>query len=553
MFLRLMSVVGFLLVLPVMVASAAEGSHYAAAVMSKTKPVLYWELNETNGPARDAAATARGANDGVYENVTFGGPGPRPVDGLSKMDSQNTAPSVNRRGAVRYARVKTTAGVPTDRYSVQGWFRSTLPFAANAVHTLFGRGNGAGEARDTVGVGGSWNLSPLGKLYFYEPVTGKVIAGTTTLRPDRWYHVVMVRDGANVKVYLNGRMEIDTEAGAWPGGDGEQLTAGNRADYASMQYAYGLEGLVDEVGVWDRPLVVGEVNELYTLAGPIPLPPAFALFADAATPQPCFLAQAGKAQAVIVVGQKSDPFYRWVAGEVQRYLRELTGAELPIVTSDAIPAGQSILVVGGPQANPLSAAAEQNKLVDFAGLKPEGFIVQTLDLDGRPALVIGGNDEAATMYAAYELVERLGVAFQITGDIIPQRRPDLKLPAASVRMEPALKNRGLHMRHFVMPWMGLEDFRRMIDQMAKLKYNYLEFYWYVGEPWNEYSYKGEKRQIDALYTKDSGYLTWHETAGSHTAKDVKIGRELFQQERVCAGIRTGPEPGASLRGGPAVA
>ena len=36
-----------------------------------------------------------------------------------------------------------------------------------------------------------------------------------------------------------------------------------------------------------------------------------------------------------------------------------------------------------------------------------------------------------------------------------------------------------------MPWMGLEEFRRIIDQMAKLKFNYLEFDRYVGAPYIE--------------------------------------------------------------------
>lgn len=261
---------------------------------------------------------------------------------------------------------------------------------------------------------------------------------------------------------------------------------------------------------------------------------AFDQFTDTVTPQAYFLAQAGQPKALIVIGKESAPFYRWVAEEVQHYLQELTGAVLPIISSDDISGDKPCLALGGPMVNPLSEAAEQKQLVNFAGLEPEGFIIQTIDIDAQPTVVIGGNNEASTMYAAYEFLERLGMAFQITGDIIPQSRPDLKLPDANVRMESALKNRGLHIRHFVMPWMGLDDFRRLIDQMAKLKFNYLEFFWYVGGPWDEYSYRGEKRQIDTLYTKNSGYLTFHLTAGSYTAKDVKIGRKHFRQERVCA-------------------
>ena len=86
-------------------------------------------------------------------------------------------------------------------------------------------------------------------------------------------------------------------------------------------------------------------------------------------------------------------------------------------------------------------------------------------------LLAGGNDETGTMYAAYELLERLGIVFQLTNDIIPQQKPDLALPALDVRMEPALKHRGMHCCHGIRWYMGLADFRQEIDQLAKLKMN----------------------------------------------------------------------------------
>ena len=160
-----------------------------------------------------------------------------------------------------------------------------------------------------------------------------------------------------------------------------------------------------------------------------------------------FLAKNGQAEAVIVVGSDSGPFYQWVAEEVQRYLKRLSGAEVPIVKSDKVPTEKTLIVLGGPQVNPLSATAQQKQLVNFSGLKPEGFVLKAVELDGRRALVAGGNDETGTMYAAYELLERLGVVFQMTNDIIPQRIPDLALSALDVRMEPVLKYRGLCYTH----------------------------------------------------------------------------------------------------------
>ena len=90
--LRFLSVLACTSLLAVFPESMAASSGYSAAVISGTKPVLYWELNETAGPAKDAAGRATGgAHDAVYENVTFGANGPRPSDGLAGMDQGNRA------------------------------------------------------------------------------------------------------------------------------------------------------------------------------------------------------------------------------------------------------------------------------------------------------------------------------------------------------------------------------------------------------------------------------------------------------------------------------
>ncbi|MFH1572850.1 MAG: alpha-glucuronidase family glycosyl hydrolase, partial [Acidobacteriota bacterium] len=258
----------------------------------------------------------------------------------------------------------------------------------------------------------------------------------------------------------------------------------------------------------------------------------FAFFADVSSAQEHFLARGGKAEAVIVVGRENDTLCHWVAGEIKRYVKQLSGAELPVVESDELPTGKSLLVLGSPKTNPLVAAAQEKGLVDFTGLKPEGLILKTVKLEGRPAVIVGGNDEASTMYAVYALLERLGIVFQLTNDIIPQKKPDLAMPALDVRMEPVLKYRGMHCCHGLRWYMGLEDFRRHIDQLAKLKMNCLQFYFGIGgSPWLEFSYKGKKTEI--LYPRESGYLAWGgknmlDTSG--TANDVRVGRECFPTE-----------------------
>ena len=130
------------------------------------------------------------------------------------------------------------------------------------------------------------------------------------------------------------------------------------------------------------------------------------------------------------------------------------------------------------------------------------------------------------MYAAYEFLERLGIVFQLTNDIIPAKKADLPLPTLDVRVEPALKHRGMHCCHGIRWYMGLDDFRKEIDQLAKLKLNVLQFYWGMGGPWTEFSYGGKKAEI--IYPQESGFCAWAWSSG--TAKSVKVGRECFSQE-----------------------
>ncbi|NUQ64990.1 MAG: hypothetical protein HUU20_21205 [Pirellulales bacterium] len=131
---------------------------------------------------------------------------------------------------------------------------------------------------------------------------------------------------------------------------------------------------------------------------------AIAVSAAASSAQEPMLVKGGQAEAAIVIAPDASEFARWLAGELAGHLKKLSGAELPIVTADKLPAGKPLVVLGGPQANPLAAAAEARQLAKFTGLKPDGFVLKRTELDGVPVLLAGGNDEVATMYAAYDVV-----------------------------------------------------------------------------------------------------------------------------------------------------
>ena len=243
----------------------------------------------------------------------------------------------------------------------------------------------------------------------------------------------------------------------------------------------------------------------------------------------------GRSCTAIVLGEQPSPFYCWLGHELQRYLRQLSGAQVPIMPIDDIPADTGLLVVGDPTSHGLVRLFCERAGMHPGEMKPGGYRIEPATHAGRPALFLMGNDEQATMYAVYDLLEQLGLVFQLTGDIIPQTKPELLFPEAGVRREPALKYRGLHMRHFVMPWMGMAYFQRLLDQLAKMRCNYLEFYAYVGSPWFQYANNdGETKLLGDIYTAESGFTSWRLETGTFTTGDVVIGREHFHDERPCA-------------------
>jgi hypothetical protein len=256
-----------------------------------------------------------------------------------------------------------------------------------------------------------------------------------------------------------------------------------------------------------------------------------------------YFSKQGRAVAVICLPDKPCDFFRFLGDELQGCILKLSGALLPIHEESARPDGIPFISVGG--------AGLGGALPETADFGAEEFILRTVvDASRAEAVVCLGGGEAGTMYAVYELLERLGVVFQLTNDIFPEVKPDLSVPELSVRMEPHLELRGMHCCHGIRWHMGLDDFRRHLDQMAKLKLNCLQFYFGIGgSPWLEFSYKGRKTEI--TYPKESGYLAWsgEDTISvSGTVADVRVGRECFPGEYLGAPEFAGVEKAADAYG-----
>jgi len=116
-----------------------------------------------------------------------------------------------------------------------------------------------------------------------------------------------------------------------------------------------------------------------------------------AAPPGVVLVSGGKTDYSIALSRQASPSERRGAQEFQRFVEEMSGARLPIVTETE---GRGNLVLIGR-----SAALDRLKLrIPFEKLGPEGFALKTA---GRH-LVIAGGRQRGTMYGVYTLLEKLG-------------------------------------------------------------------------------------------------------------------------------------------------
>ena len=121
---------------------------------------------------------------------------------------------------------------------------------------LFSRGKDgdAAAAGEHLGIGGTSNNGAMaGKLLFFNGnAANTVLSGRTNIPLRTWHHVVLVRDGHNVKVFLDGQPDIDGQAGWTVPENVASVFLGGRCDNFA-----NFEGKLDEVSLYDRALYRG--------------------------------------------------------------------------------------------------------------------------------------------------------------------------------------------------------------------------------------------------------------------------------------------------------
>jgi len=183
------------------------------------------------------------------------------------------------------------------------------------------------------------------------------------------------------------------------------------------------------------------------------------------------LVKGGQSEYVIALQHLATPPERHAARELQRFVREVTGATLPIVICSDVEGPETLLpheiMVGWSGYNPAqigycprltSAMQKYGVRVDLNALGEDGFFIAT----AGPHLLIAGGRPRGTLYGVYTFLEKyLGCRwYDSLVSAIPRRR-DVTLPPILDVQIPVFRQR----------YISWGDFRYDADLAARNKVN----------------------------------------------------------------------------------
>ncbi|MFI6705384.1 LamG-like jellyroll fold domain-containing protein [Nonomuraea sp. NPDC050478] len=225
----------------------AGGSLYRSRVLD-SDPFGYWRLGEASGTT--GTDLGSGAGNLTYQGVTLGQPG-------ALAGTTDTAATFQAGSIVKLP--SNTIPHLGDQLSVEAWFKTSQSGVLVAAGTQES-GNLARGAMLYVGTDG--------KLRGALDAVMTPITSTGTVNDGQWHHAVLTVAGQDQTLYLDGQ-QVGTTTGtvtAWRTyatiGNGVTDAAKSPAVPSGVQ-AFPLQGQLDEVALYGKPLTAAEVQAHY--------------------------------------------------------------------------------------------------------------------------------------------------------------------------------------------------------------------------------------------------------------------------------------------------
>ena len=233
----------FLLALGLITCSSlqAGNSIYNSAVLADG-PLAFWSFDEASGTvANDSATTAgapqQGAQNGAFENCTLGA-----ISGAVNLGTCITLNGTNARARFPYV---SFFDLGAGDFSVELWYKATGTARGDLFN--FKTTNDFGIFANQAGAGsiGGWHNG--------------ILPTSTTVPINNWYHVVYVRTGGTITLYVNG-VASGSQANAQSMSSGAEITVGDNKGGAWFA------GSVDEVAYYPSALSAARVSAHYAAA-----------------------------------------------------------------------------------------------------------------------------------------------------------------------------------------------------------------------------------------------------------------------------------------------
>ncbi|HYW80744.1 MAG TPA: DUF4838 domain-containing protein [Thermoguttaceae bacterium] len=152
------------------------------------------------------------------------------------------------------------------------------------------------------------------------------------------------------------------------------------------------------------------------------------------------LVREGKPTSTILIGSNASSAERYASEELQRYIRKISGALIPIESIGESKTRGTTIVIGTPQTN---QAIASSGLIGQSPLGRDGFIIKT----SKDRIILAGETSPGALYATYALLEEsLGVRWYFPGkdgEYVPATKT-VTVKKLDVKQKPAIPLRGLH-------------------------------------------------------------------------------------------------------------
>ncbi len=210
----------------------------------------YWKLDETSGSTVNDSYSS---NDGTVTNAT-----------INQTGILGNGVSFDGSGDYILCGNSSSLDIGTSDWSFSCWFKTTATLSSSSnLYTIFSNGSSTTAGIDIILRGGTpWNgilvrLCDGSSYYDFKPESDI----SSTINNGAWHHLAVTidRDG-DLVIYLdNSVVKTQSITSYWA----KNFHHSFEHRIGILNYNYSFDGILDEIGIWNKALTTSEVSQLY--------------------------------------------------------------------------------------------------------------------------------------------------------------------------------------------------------------------------------------------------------------------------------------------------